>query len=65
MNQVAGIGTLIVRSPDIRGGRPRVVGTGVAVWRIIGWYRLGLDADEIAARIRHVRGDSRSAVKSR
>ena len=48
------IGTLIVRSPDIRGGRPRVAGSGVTVRRIVGWYRLGLNAEEIAARIGHI-----------
>jgi uncharacterized protein (DUF433 family) len=44
-------GTLIVRSPEIRGGRPRVAGTGVTVRRIVGWYRLGLNAEGIADRI--------------
>jgi uncharacterized protein (DUF433 family) len=48
------IGTLIVRSPEIRGGRPRLAGSGVTVRRVVGWYRLGLNAEEIAARIGHV-----------
>jgi uncharacterized protein (DUF433 family) len=48
------IGTLIVRSPDIRGGRPRVAGTGVTVRRIASWYRQGLNAEEIADRIGHL-----------
>ncbi|MEA3376826.1 MAG: DUF433 domain-containing protein [Chloroflexota bacterium] len=48
------IGTLIVRSPDIRGGRPRIAGTGVTVQRIVGWYKLGLSPEEIAARIGHL-----------
>src|SRR3954452_23401469 len=48
------IGTLIVRSPDIRGGRPRLAGTGVTVRRIVSWYKLGLDAEEIGARIGHI-----------
>ena len=48
------IGTLIVRSPQIRGGRPRLAGTGVTVRRIVAWYRLGLNAEEIAERIGHV-----------
>ena len=43
-----------MRSPDIRGGRPRIAGTGVTVRRIASWYRLGLTAEEIAARIRHL-----------
>lgn len=53
-NPPTDIGTLIVRSPDIRGGRPRIAGTGVTVRRIASWYRLGLNAEEIAARIRHL-----------
>jgi uncharacterized protein (DUF433 family) len=48
------IGTLIVRSPDIRGGRPRLAGSGVTVRRVVAWYRPGLNAEEIAARIGHV-----------
>jgi uncharacterized protein (DUF433 family) len=48
------IGTLITRTPDVRGGRPRVAGTGVTVRRIVGWYKLGLSAEEIASRIGHL-----------
>lgn len=48
------IGTFIVRSPESRGGRPRVAGTGVTVMRIVGWYRLGLSPEEIADRIGHL-----------
>src|SRR5215831_5829362 len=42
MTTVTDIGSLIVRSDDIRGGRPRVAGTGVTVRRIVGWYKQGL-----------------------
>jgi uncharacterized protein (DUF433 family) len=45
------IGTLIVRSPEIRGGRPRIAGTGITVSRIVGWYKLGLSPEEIASQI--------------
>ena len=48
------IGTLITRTPDVRGGRPRVAGTGVTVRRIVGWYKLGLSPEEIASRIGHL-----------
>ena len=48
------IGTLIVRSPEIRGGRPRIAGTGITVRRIVGWYKLGLTPEEIADRIGHL-----------
>jgi uncharacterized protein (DUF433 family) len=54
MSTPTDIGTLIVRSPDIRGGRPRVAGSGVTVRRIANWYRLGLSAEEIADRIGHL-----------
>lgn len=42
------IGTLIVQSPEIRGGRPCVAGTGITVHRIVGWYKLGRSPEEIA-----------------
>ncbi len=48
------IGTLIVRSPEIRGGRAQIAGTGVTVRRIAGWYELGLSPEEIAGEIPHV-----------
>src|SRR5438094_556913 len=48
------IGSLITRSPEIRGGRPRIAGTGVTVRRIVGWYKLGLIPEEIARRIGHL-----------
>ncbi|MBI3330242.1 MAG: DUF433 domain-containing protein [Nitrospinae bacterium] len=54
MATVTDIGTLIVRTPEIRGGRPRIAGTGVTVRRIVGWYKLGLTPEEIADRIGHV-----------
>ena len=54
MATVVDIGTLIVRTPDIRGGRPRIAGTGVTVRRIVSWYKLGLTPEEIADRIGHL-----------
>ena len=54
MSTPTDIGTLIVRSPEIRGGRPRIVGTGVTVQRIASWYRLGLGPEEIADEITHL-----------
>ena len=47
-------GGLVISTPGIRGGRPRIAGTGVTVQRIVCWYRLGLDADEIADRVGHL-----------
>ena len=54
MANVIDIGTLIIRTPDIRGGRPRIAGTGITVRRIVGWYKLGLNPEEIADRIGHL-----------
>ena len=54
MSTPTDIGTLITRSPEIRGGRPRIASTGVTVRRVASWYRLGLNAEEIADRIGHV-----------
>ncbi len=48
------IGTLIVLTPDIRGGRPCIAGTGVTVQRIVGWYKLGLSPEEIAEEVGHL-----------
>ena len=48
------IGSLIVRSSEIRSGRPRIAGTGVTVRRVVGWYKLGLSPEEIADRFGHL-----------
>jgi uncharacterized protein (DUF433 family) len=45
------IGTIITSSPDIRDGRPRIAGTGVTVQQVVGYYRLGLNPEEIALQI--------------
>jgi uncharacterized protein (DUF433 family) len=41
---------MITSSPEIRGGRPRVAGTGVTVMRIAGWYKLGFTPEEISRK---------------
>jgi uncharacterized protein (DUF433 family) len=48
------IGTLLIRSPDEFGGRPYVAGTGITVRRIVGWYKLGYEAEEILKEIDHL-----------
>jgi len=48
------IGSLIERSPAIRGGRPCIAGTGVTVRRIAQWHNFGLVPEEIAAKIEHL-----------
>ena len=54
MGVVVDIGTLLERSPEIRGNRLRIAGTGVTVERIAGWHNLGLTPEEIAAKIEHL-----------
>ena len=54
MRTITDIGTLIVRSPNVRGGRPRIAGTGVTVRRIVGWYKLGLNPEEIVNELGHL-----------
>lgn len=54
MATVTDISTLIVKTPEIRGGRSRVAGTGITVRRIVGWYKLGLNPDEIVREIGHL-----------
>jgi uncharacterized protein (DUF433 family) len=54
MAALVNIGTLIIQTPTIRGGRPRIAGTGISVQRIVGWYKLGLSPEEIADRIGHL-----------
>ena len=51
---IVDIGQLIVSSPEIRQGRPRIAGTGVTVQRIVGWYKLGLTPEEISDRFGHL-----------
>ena len=54
MATIVDIGALIVRSPEVRGGRPCIAGTGVTVRRLVGWYKLGCSPEEIADRIGHL-----------
>lgn len=39
---------LIIRNPELRGGRPIIAGTGVTVRTIVGHHKLGLTPEEIA-----------------
>ena len=54
MATLTDIGSLIIWTPEIRGGRPRIAGTGVTVRRIVGWYKLGLSPEEIADEFGHL-----------
>lgn len=52
--QATDIGTLIIKSPETLGGRPRIAGTRVSVQRIAAWYKMGLNAEEITERMGNV-----------
>ncbi len=54
MTTLVDIGSLIIQTPDVRRGHPRIAGTGVTVQRVIGWYKLGLAPEEIADRFGHL-----------
>jgi uncharacterized protein (DUF433 family) len=54
MVKAADIGSLIILTPGVRGGRARISGTGVTVRRIVEWYKLGYSPEEIADELGHV-----------
>lgn len=54
MASVVEIGTLIDRDPGIRGGRPKIAGTGMTVSRIAGWHKMGMTPEEIALEYPHL-----------
>ncbi len=45
------IATLVVKSADVLGGRPRIAETRLSVQRVAGWYKQGLNTEEICDRI--------------
>ena len=51
MQSAIDIGTLIVRTSGICGGRPRIADTRISVQRIAAWYKMGLNAEEIVERM--------------
>ena len=54
MASVTELGTLIDRDPKVRGGRPKIAGTGLSVSRIAGWYKMGMTPEEIALEYPHL-----------
>ncbi len=54
MSTAIDISTLIIKTPETCGGRPRIAETRVSVQRIAVWYKMGLNAEEIAHRIGHL-----------
>ena len=48
------IDELIEKNPQLRSGRPIISGTGTTVRAIVGLYKLGLSAEEIATQLPHL-----------
>lgn len=48
------IGSIIVCTPEIRGGKPHIAGTGITVHRIVRWYKQGYSAEQIADEYAHL-----------
>jgi uncharacterized protein (DUF433 family) len=48
------IGTLLVRSPDVCGGRLRIDGTRITVNQLVVWYKQGCTPEEIADQYPHL-----------
>ncbi len=48
------IGALLVRSPDVCGGRLRIDGTRITVNQIVAWYKQGYNPEEIADQYSHI-----------
>jgi uncharacterized protein (DUF433 family) len=49
------IGSLIERQPGIRGGRPKIAGTGITVRSIAGCYKAGMSPEDIADEYPHLK----------
>jgi uncharacterized protein (DUF433 family) len=47
-------GTLLVRSPDVCGGRLRINGTRMTVNQLVVWYKQGYTPEEIADQYPHL-----------
>jgi uncharacterized protein (DUF433 family) len=48
------IGPLLVRSPDVCGGRLRIDGTRMTVNQLVVWYKQGYTPEEIADQYPHL-----------
>lgn len=54
MTTTIDIGTLIIRTPETCGGRPRIAGTRMPVQSIALDYKAGMSPEEIAAEFPHL-----------
>lgn len=48
------INSMIQCAPDVREGKPHLVGTGITVHRIVRWYKQGLTPEQIADEYPHL-----------
>jgi uncharacterized protein (DUF433 family) len=48
------IGTFLVRSPDVCGGRLRINGTRITVNQLVVWYKQGYAPEEIVDQYPHL-----------
>ena len=48
------ISSIIECTPGVREGKPRIVGTGITVHRIVRWYKQGCNAEQIADEYAHL-----------
>ena len=48
MTAIQTLDGLIIKDPQLRGGRPIIAGTGVTVRTIVGYYKLGYTPEETA-----------------
>ncbi len=54
MRAAVEIATLIDRESHVRGGSPKVAGTGFTVRRIVGWHKMGMSPEKIALEYPHL-----------
>src|SRR6266496_5433263 len=45
------LGSMIVRTPGVIGGKPHIRGHRVGVHRVAGWWKIGLSIEEIGERL--------------
>jgi len=49
------LGAHIISTPNICGGSPVITGSRIPVWIIAGWYKQGMNLDEIMDTYPHLR----------
>lgn len=54
MTTLIDIGTLIVQTPGVCGGRPRIAGTRITVRNIVTWSQMGWTPEKIIEQIEHL-----------